>query len=96
MSFIPAWKDKEGNRFLVLARNHVFETRDEAFDYQTANFMFYVPLGWIVAGIEEIDLEDGKGQVPHVLCDGPMRSALAVLSGPVFDAAGEAEEAPHG
>ena len=83
--FISAWKDNDGNRFLCLAENHVHDTQAAAHQQQVADFIFYIPFGWATAGVVEIDLEDGKGQIPHVLCNGPMRSSLAVIEGPLFD-----------
>ena len=89
MKFIPAWKDKDGNRLMFLAPNHVFDTREEAVEMQIADFLFYIPLGLKVAGIVEMGLVNGKGHVPHVLCDGPFQSQIAVIEGPLFDEAAE-------
>ncbi len=85
MKYIPAWKDKKGNRMIFLAPNHVYETWSEAFEYQAGDFIFYIPMGLSPAGIVEMELEDGKGQIPHVLCDGPMNSQVALIEGPLFE-----------
>lgn len=85
MSFIPAWKDKDGNRLLVLAKNHVFEMLGAAHEMQITDCLFYIPFGWTTDGVVEIDLKDGKGSIPHVLCDGPMQSKVAVIGGPIFE-----------
>jgi hypothetical protein len=89
--FIPAWKDKNGNRLLILAENHVFDDWDSAFHYQAGDFIFYIPYGLTPAGIVEMDLEDGKGDIPHVLCDMPHGALAAVISGPIFDNANSEE-----
>ena len=85
MAFIPAWKDKDGNRFIVLAENHVFDNEQDARDFQISGFLNYVPFGWSPSGVVEVALENGKGQIPHVLCDGPYRSQCAVIAGPLFE-----------
>ncbi len=87
MKYIPSWKDKTGNRMLILAPNHVFDTWDAAFEFQAADFLFYIPMGLTPAGIVEMDLDDGKGQILHVLCDGPMQFQYAVIEGPLLDEA---------
>lgn len=87
MNYIPAWKDKKGNRFMFLAENHVFDDWQSAFEFQAGDFIFYIPLGLTPDGIVEMDLNNGKGQIPHVVCDGPFRSTLACIAGPLFDRA---------
>ncbi len=71
---------------MILAPNHVFDSRAAAFEYQTGDFIFYIPFGLAPAGIVEMDLDNGKGQIPHVLCDGPFATTVAVIDGPLFDA----------
>jgi len=85
MKFIPAWKEENGNRLMVLAPNHVFDTRIEASEYQLANFLFYIPFGFKPDGIVEMELENGKGGITHVICDGPFGSQVAVIAGPLLD-----------
>lgn len=85
--FVPAWKDKEGNRFVVVAMNHVFDSFEDAQRYQCGEFLCYVPFGWSPAGIEEIPMVDGKASFPHVPATGPYEFPVAVIEGPLFDAA---------
>lgn len=85
--YIPAWKDKDGNRLVFLAENHAFDSYERAQEFQIADFIFYIPYGVTPNGIIEMDLADGKGEIPHVMCAGPMGSAVAVIAGPTFQEA---------
>lgn len=85
--YLPAWKDKAGNRLVFIAENHVHETDSTALEFQIANFLFYIPLGVTTDGIFEVDLQDGRANFPHVVAQAPYNFQAAIISGPAFDAA---------
>ncbi len=93
--YIPAWKDKKGNRLIFVAPNHVFDTEVEAREYQVTNFLFYIPFGVITGGIFEADVDDnGHAQFAHVACDAPFGGMCAIVEGPALDEALALECAP--
>lgn len=86
--YIPKWTDEDGNLFLFLARNHCFDSWDEAFKFQIENYIFYVPVGFSTAGIHELEVdENGNCQIAHVPYDNPWHSNLALIAGPAFNLA---------
>lgn len=87
MSYVPAWKDSHGNRFIVLAENHVFESVDDLLAWKVRNMLNYIPYGWVSDVWIELDLHGGTGDLAHVEVKGPHGSRLAVIGGPVFEEA---------
>ncbi len=86
--YFPAFKDDKGNRVVILARNMVFDDRGDAFAWHLSNGILWIPFGLIADGVYAADLdENGQGSFPHVLCNGPMRSDAACISGPLFEEA---------
>lgn len=81
--YVPAWKDKDGNRLFRVATNYVFDSWQEAFEYQAGDFIFYVPFGWSPNGIIELDVTDeGRADIEHVVGDHPMLGVVAIIGGP--------------
>jgi hypothetical protein len=84
--FIPAWKDKEGNRLVFMAKDHVFDTWREAFEHSLEVFLLLVPYGLAPDGVYEVDLDENlKGSFEHVKVDTPLGCRAAIIAGPVFD-----------
>lgn len=84
--FIPAWKDDSDNRIIFPGKINVFDTYNEAHTEQIGNFMFYIPFGFRMAGIVEVDIdEEGNGGIPHVAVKVGMLGHAICISGPLFD-----------
>jgi hypothetical protein len=89
--YAPAWKDKDGNRSVVIAEDWIFTDRSDAHKKLVGDFIFMVPWGLTMDGIHEIDLDENlRGEFPHVPGRyGPVE--VAVIAGPIFDAAQRSE-----
>lgn len=85
--YLPAWKDKDGNRMVFVARNRVYDDYQAAHEYQVGDFIFYVPFGLQPSGIVEVEMKDGRTDLPHVVADIPMLGTAAIIEGPAFDKA---------
>ena len=95
MNYIPCWKDKDGNRFVVLAKNHVFPSWNEAFQFQAADFIFYIPFGLKPDGILELEVDAaGKTNLPHIPAGTGNGLSLALIAGPAFEKVVEAKPMP--
>ena len=84
MKYTNAYKDREGNRFIILNRNALCATEDNAIKQRVNDFVNYIPLGWLHDGIMEVDTDDSTFEIPHFACNGPYGIPIAVLSGPLF------------
>lgn len=87
--FIPAWKDDKQNRFVVIAKNHLFDTLEEASTYQLHHFIDYILFGWTCDGIYESAIDEVTGQAffPHVPGTGSYGCSVAIIDGPIYQEA---------
>ena len=87
--YLPAWKTKDGDRLVLIAKNWQCESWVAAHEKRLADFMFLIPFGLTGDGIVEIEV-DKHGcahDFPHVPGDHATLGPLIYISGPQFDAA---------
>lgn len=82
-SYLPALKDKKGNRFIGVMGQ--FDDYAEAQTKKLADAIFYMPFGLVPDGIVEYDNETGLENAKCELMINGIRCDAAVISGPMFD-----------
>jgi len=83
-SYLPALKDKDGNKIIGLMGQ--YDDYDEAVTKLYGDFIFWIPLGLTTAGIVEYEKEQGLANIDITLTH-PQYGAYkgAVIEGPLFE-----------
>ena len=90
--FIPRWKDSQGNIALFPYKDGVFDTHDEALEFQNSKFIDLMCVGFSSAGIHEFE-ENASGEmdIAHVKFSRDIFKGI-LIEGPEFDKVVESTE----
>ena len=87
VQYTPKWKDDKGNVVIFPARNTLFDSENDAREWQIGQFLFMIPFGLCPAGILEFEAQDGKTQILHRAAKYGMLGECGIIVGPMFEEA---------
>lgn len=85
--YVPAWKDRQGNRIVFFSEADIQESSGMAYARQMMVYPFFREVGLDMDGVQKVEVkEDGGYSIPHVdVTLGPW--AGHCIGGPIFEAA---------